>query len=253
MKKLLVVPIFLLLAFNSTAQDINSLIKEADKLEDIPNELAAFNKFKDVLKMQPNHVYSLAKASQLGSRIGSRETNSKSRDAWYATAFNYANKAVSISPLNDEGNVSLAMVLGKSSLTKSGKEKLKSAKEIKKRVDIALKTNPHNYLAWHILGRWNYELSNISSVERTAAKIFFGGIPSGSIKNAIMYFEKARTLMPYFILNYIELAKAYHKDGQVSKAIALMNTIQSFPLNTEDDARLKIEGLRMSKGWEEFQ
>ena len=250
MKNLIIIPFFLLFAFIAMAQDINSLIKEADKLEDVPNELAAFNKFKEVLKMQPNHVYSLSKASQLGSRIGSREINTKSRDAWYAVALSYANKAVSIAPLNDEANVSLAMVLGKSSLTKSAREKLKSAKEIKKRIDIALKSNPTNYLAWHILGRWNYEISSISSVERTAASIFFGGIPSASMKNAIMYFEKTRTLMPYFILNYIELAKAYHKDGQVSKAIALMNTIQAFPVNTEDDAKLKIEGLKMIRDWQ---
>ena len=65
-----------------------------------------------------------------------------------------------------------------------------------------------------------------------------------------MYFEKARTLMPYFILNYVELAKAYYKDGKVEKAIELVNSIQSFPLNTEDDARLKQEGLRLKKEWD---
>lgn len=249
MKTLLIISL-IFSSFLAKAQDINSIVKEANRLEDLPNELAAFNKFKEALRIQPNHLYSLVKASQLGSRIGARETNAKSRDSWYALALAYANRAISIAPLNDEANVALAMVLGKSSLTKSGKEKLKSAREIKTRVDIALKTNPNNYLAWHILGRWHYEISNISSVERTAAKIFFGGIPTGSLKNAIMYFEKAKTLMPHFILNYIELAKAYHRDGQVSKAIALMHTIQAFPLNTEDDARLKVEGLRMTKDWE---
>jgi tetratricopeptide (TPR) repeat protein len=250
MKTLLFIPLIFFSFFAAGAQDINSLVKEADRLEDVPDEKAAFNKFREAIRIQPNHVYSLAKASQLASRIGSREVYSKNRDTWYATALSLSNKAVSLSPLNDEANVAMAMVLGKSSLTKSGKEKLKSAKEIKKRVDIALKTNPNNYLAWHILGRWHYEISNISSVERTAAKIFFGGIPSGSVKSAIMYFEKAKTLMPHFILNYVELAKAYHKDGQVARAIALMHTIQSFPLNTEDDAKLKREGLKMAKDWE---
>lgn len=250
MKTLLIILQLIFSFFQISAQDINSLVKEADRLEDLPDELAAFNKFKEALRIQPNHLYSLVKASQLGSRIGARETSPKNRDNWYATALAYANKAITLAPLNDEANVALAMVLGKSSLTKSGKEKLNSAKEIKKRVDIALKTNPNNYLAWHILGRWHYEISNISSVERTAAKIFFGGIPTGSLKNAIMYFEKAKNLMPYFILNYIELAKAYHRDGQVSKAIALIRTIQAFPVNTEDDTKLKIEGLRMKKDWE---
>ncbi len=250
MKTFLIIPLFIVCFLRTGAQDINSIVKEADRLEDVPNETAAFNKFKEVLRINPTHLYSLTKASQLGSRIGAREINAKKRDNWYATALAHANKAIAIAPLNDEANVALAMVLGKSSLTKSGKEKLKSAREIKRRVDVALKTNPNNYLAWHILGRWHYEISNISSVEKTAAKIFFGGIPTGSVKNAIMYFEKAKSLMPHFILNYLELAKAYHKDGQVGKAVRLMQTIQSFPLNTEDDARLKIEGLRMSKDWE---
>ncbi len=249
MKLLLILP-FIIQFLGISAQDINSIVREADRLEDLPNETAAFNKFREVLKINPTHIYSLAKASQLSSRIGARETIPKTRDSWYTTAITYANKAVTLAPLDDDANVAVAMALGKASLTKSGKEKLKSAKEIKKRVDIALKTNPNNYLAWHILGRWHYEISNISSVERTAAKIFYGPIPAGSVKNAIMYFEKARTLMPHFILNYVELAKAYHKDGQVSKAISLLNAIQSFPLNTEDDARLKTEGLRMSKDWE---
>ena len=64
-----------------------------------------------------------------------------------------------------------------------------------------------------------------------------------------MYFEKAKSLEPYFILNYVELAKAYHKDNQIDKAIALMKTIQSFPLNTEDDTKLKADGLQMISSW----
>ena len=52
MKNIITIPFFLFFAFIAMAQDINSLIKEADKLEDVPNELAAFNKFKEALKMQ---------------------------------------------------------------------------------------------------------------------------------------------------------------------------------------------------------
>lgn len=249
MKMLIILPFLFFTFFKSTAQDINLLIREADRLEDIPNELAAYSKFKEALKIQPAHLYSLTKSSELCSRIGARETNSKTRDAWFAAALSYANKAIAIAPFNDQANVSMAMALGKSSLTKSGKEKLKSAKEIKKRVDIALKSNPGNYLAWHILGRWNYELSNISGVERTAAKIFYGGMPLGSVKNAIMYFEKARSIEPYFILNYVELAKAYYKNDQADKGIALIKTIQKFPVNTEDDTKLKAQGLQMINDW----
>jgi tetratricopeptide (TPR) repeat protein len=250
MKSSFTIFIFILSFTVSFAQDVNLLIKEANRLEDIPNEVAALNKFKEAIKLDPTHIYSLAKSSELCSRIGSREVSSDKRDAWYAAARAYANKALAIDPLNDQANVAMAMVSGKISLTKNGKEKIINAKEIKKLVDVALKTNPNNYLAWHILGRWNYEISNVSMIERAAAKVFFGGIPEGSLKNAIMYFEKTKTLMPYFILNYIELAKAYQRDGQSEKAITLLKTIQSFPINTEDDLKLKADALEMIKGWQ---
>jgi tetratricopeptide (TPR) repeat protein len=232
------------------AQDVEAMVKEANRLEDIPNEMAAYNKLKEVLMAKPNHLYALSKASELCSRIGTRETLASNRDKWYAQALLYANRAITVSPRNDNALVSMAMILGKASLTKSGKEKLKSAREIKRCVDVALQTNPNNYLAWHILGRWNYEISNISTFERAGAKLFYGGVPDGSLKNAIMYFEKSKTLMPLFILNYVELAKAYHKDGQKQKAIGLLKTLQAFPINTEDDAQHKLDAQWMMKNWE---
>ncbi|HSN60276.1 MAG TPA: hypothetical protein VLR49_05055 [Ferruginibacter sp.] len=250
MKLFLTISIFLLSLCTSIAQDVNSLVREADRLEDIPNEVAALEKFKEVLKIDPAHIHALSKSSELCSRIGSREANAGTRDAWFKAALGYANKAIAVAPLNDQANVSMAMILGKSTLTKSGKEKLKNARLIKKHLETALKTNPNNYLACHILGRWNYEIGNVSAVERAGAKIFYGGVPHGSIKNAIMYFEKSRSLMPGFILNYLSLANAYHKDGQVNKAISILQMIQSFPVHTEDDIKHKADALKMIKDWQ---
>ncbi len=248
--------IFSLILFSITrffyvgAQDAASLIKEADRLEAIPNELAAFNKFKEALVLQSTSIYVLTKCSELCSRIGSREKNTVNRDIYFAAANSYANKALLFAPTDDRANVVKAMALGKSSMTKSGKEKIKSAKEIKRLIDVALKTNPNNFVAWHILGRWNYEISGVGSFERAAAKVFLGGVPEGSLKNAIMYFEKARSLQPHFILNNIELAKAYHKNDEDAKAIAVLKALQAFPIATEDDPKLKLDALALINEYE---
>jgi regulator of microtubule dynamics RMD1/3-like protein len=234
-----------------SAQDLHATIREADRLEAIPNEMAALNKFKEAQRLDANNVYVLSKCSELCSRIGSRETsNTQKRDEWFKLAHGYATLAIKADPLSDQANVSMAMILGKSTLTKSGKEKLKNARAIKKHLDIALKTNPNNYLAWHILGRWNYELSNVTAIERAGAKVFYGGIPEGTLKNAISSLEKARSLQPYFILNCISLATAYHKDGQKSKAIGLLKSLQAFPVKTEDDSKHKQDALKLVKNWE---
>lgn len=251
MKALLVLLFPLLFFAQLAAQDAAVLIKEADRLEDIPNEAAALAKFKDALKLDPNNIYILSKCSELCSRIGSRETgNTAKRDEWFKLAHGYATLAIKADPVSDQANVVMAMILGKSTLTKSGKEKLRNARAIKKHLDVALKTNPNNYLAWHILGRWNYELSNVSAIERAGAKVFYGGVPDGTLKNAISSFEKARAIQPYFILNSLSLATAYHKDGQKAKAIGLLKALQAFPNKTEDDAKHKQDALKLIKNWE---
>lgn len=249
MKMLSFLLYLIVVSFSISAQDISTLIKEAEATEILPNEWGAYNKYKAILEMQPQNVQALAKCSELCSRIGSREPDAGKKGIYFNAALTYAKRAMKAAPLNDMANVSMAMALGKSSLTKSGKDKVKSVKEIKRLVEVAIRSNPNNYIAWHILGRWNYEVSNVNSFERAAARIFLGGIPEGSIKNAIMYFEKAKTISPYFILNNIELAKAYKKNNETIKAIAILKLVQSYPISTEDDTRLKSDALGLIASW----
>ncbi|MBS1741453.1 MAG: hypothetical protein JST81_00335 [Bacteroidetes bacterium] len=242
------------LFFNSLvtgAQDFNAMIKEADRLEAIPNEKAALHEFKEALKIQPLSLYALTKCSELCSRIAGREQNAQSKENYNQAAIIYARTALKIHPNSDEANVAIAIAIGRTLLKKSGKEKVSIIKEIKEYVDKALKINPKNFKAWHILGKWNYEIYNLSGLERTWAKVFYGGIPANaSLKEAITAYEKAKELNPSFALNYLELARAYHKNDETPKAIAMLKIVQSLPVQTEDDPRIKKEAATLLKNWQ---
>ena len=250
MKILTLLVIFFTIFIRSFAQDITSVINEANRLEALPNEKAAFQKFKDALKLQPTNLSALCKCSELCSRIGNREADAKSRDNYYAAAVIYAKTALKISPTNDEANTAMAIAVGRTILIKSGKEKIAAVKDIKHYADIALKTNAQNFKAWHILGKWNYEVSNLNMMERAAAKVFFGGLPDASLKNAIASYEKAKAIKPAFLLNYIELARAYNRNGESEKAMAQLNKLMQLPYQTEDDPRIKTEAQKLIKRWQ---
>ncbi len=241
--------LFLLCSFifsaGLAAQDVVALTKEGDKMEAVPDENAAFSLFKEVLKIQPVNVYALNKCSELCSRIGKRQHDKKAMDNYYTAAKTYAGIALRVAPENAESNCVMAIALGRSSLNKSGKEKIASAREIKKYVDLAIKYDPYNFKAWHVLGRWNYELSGLNMVERTAAKILYGSVPEGSITNAIYAFQKSNSITDGFILNYLELAKAYKRNDEKNKAIASLNKMMQIPNHTEDDPGIKEEGRRL--------
>ncbi len=242
---------FLLLSFFvPQAQDITTKLKEANRLEAIPDEKAALYAFKDILKIQPLNLYALTKCSELCSRIGGREVNIKTKDSYNQAAIIYAKTALKFYPQSDEANVAVAIAVGRTLLKKSGKEKISIVKDIKHYADAALKANPQNFKAWHVLGKWNYEIANLSTVEKTLAKILYGSLPDGSLRTSIAAYEKARAINPNFALNYLELAKAYEKNNNRHKAVSLLKILLTIPVKTEDDPRIKKEAVQLIRIWE---
>ncbi len=240
---------FVLLVMQVLAQDYASLIAEADRLEAIPQEKAAFLKFKEALKLQPTSLYALTKCSELCCRVGGREASTKVRDDYYATAQVYAKTALRLYPNSDDANVAMAFSIAKSLLLKSGREKITAVKELKNYGEKAVAENPKNFKAWHVLGKWHYEVSSLNAIERAAAKIIYGGLPPASLKSSIMYYEKARSLAPNFTLNFLELAKAYHRNDEKQKAIALLKQLLVIKTQTEDDPRIKKEAEGLIAKW----
>lgn len=234
----------------ATAQDVTVLVNEADRLEKVPNELAAFNKFREVLKQHPTHLYALVKCSELCSRIGKRQPSKTAMNDYYAAAKIYAETALKVNAASSDANCVMAIALGRVALSKSGKEKIAAAKEIKRYAELAIKYDANNFRAWHVLGKWHYEVSNLSGLERAAAKVFFGGVPAASLKESIAAYEKARSLDPAFVLNYLELAKAYKRNDEKAKAIAQLKALLPLAIKTEDDVLVKNEAKELLKKWE---
>ncbi len=251
MKFLIPVLIFTFSSLFSFAQDINALIKEGNRLESVPDEKGAFHKFKEVLKLSATNIYALNKCSELCSRIGQRETvNTKLRSDYYAAAKIYAETALKVDPANSEANCVMSIALGRSSMSKSGRDKIENAKEVKKYVDAAIAGDPKNFKAWHVLGRWQYEISNLNGLERGLVKLFYGGLPPATLKQSIYSFEKARALRPEFLLNYYEMAKAYKDNDNKAKAIAYLQLLITLPNQTEDDPAIKEKSRTLIKDWQ---
>lgn len=249
--KILFYILFLLLAVPvvSVAQDISVLQKEAEQLEG-SNDEAAFKKYQEILKIQPVNINAICKSSELCSTIGHRQTVKATKIDYFKTARHYAEIALRLNPNSSEANFVMAIAMGRMALISSGRERIEAVNEIRKYAELSVKANPSNYKPYHILGRWHYEVSDLSGIERTAAKIFYGGLPPASLQQAIGYYEKSMSLNPEATVNYTELAKCYTRNHQKPKAIELLNKLMTIPDKTADDARVKTEGKRLLKEWQ---
>ena len=124
------------------------------------------------------------------------------------------------------------------------------AKDVKYYAEKAIRLDPNNFRAYHILGRWNYEVSNLNIAEKSFARIFYGKLPSASLDDAIAAFEKSRAINPAFILNYLELARSYHRMDEDKKAIAYLRILLTLPNLMYDDTRAKVIARQMLTDWQ---
>jgi tetratricopeptide (TPR) repeat protein len=226
-------------------QDVNYLIKEGEQLEKEKKDADALKKYQEALQLSPNDIKALYKCSELSSSIGNRQPDKNSKLEYYNAAKLYAETALKQNADDPDANFAMAMALSRISMVTSGKEKIQDIKGIKTYAEHALEQDPTHYKSLFLMGKWNMEVSSLNVAEKAALKVLYGGLPSASIGAAIDYYEKCRKSNPNFILNYLELAKAYKSNGQSDKAIDILNRMLKLPPKTADDNDYKAEGKKL--------
>ena len=239
----------LVLPLKILSQDVNLLLREAQQQESALKEVEALQKYTQIVKLQPYHLQALCKCSELCSRIGNRQRSRSEKADYFRAARTYATAAIRVNSGSSEANFVMAMALGRMALISSGKEKITVVNEIREYAEKSIRLDPANFKPYHLMGKWNYEVCNLSLTERALAKWFYGGVPSGSFEESIRYYEKSRSLNPGFALTYLELARVYHRNDQKTKAKGLLEAMLLLPNNTCDDPRIKEEGRTLLKDW----
>lgn len=244
-------PILLILLFGSFfpplsySQDAKVLMIEAEKLEKAFHDEQALNKYLEVVKVQPQNADALAKVSELYSLLGKRQASKDKQKEYYTKGKQYAALALKANPNNSEANFAMAIAMGRMALMYSGEEKIKAVRDVRTYADKCIQLDPKNYKGYHVLGKWNYEVSDLSAFERWIVKVGYGALPKASMDDAAKYYEKSMQLNPSFLLNYLELAKVYKKKDNTDKSRALLTQMLKMPPTSSDDAKIKRLGKEL--------
>ena len=234
-----------LLFLNAQAQDAPALLKKAVDAEAAFREEEALGFFQQALRSEPHAVFILCRCSDLSCRIGNRLPDRDRKISFFKSGYQYASTAYGLDSTNSEANVMMAFSLGRLTLIQTNKERVEAAVAIKRYAERAIRYDPANFKAYHILGRWHYEVSKLNFIERTFARWFFGALPDASLADAIRNYEKSMSLRPDFMLNYLELAKALHRDGQDKRAVALLQRLGRLHDEMYDDRTVRAEGKKL--------
>ncbi|HEX6432180.1 MAG TPA: hypothetical protein VF008_31025 [Niastella sp.] len=235
----------LILPFENNAQDINTLLKDAQQLENAFKEPEALQKYLDVYRHQPTNLIALIKISELYSMVGKHQVTKEKQKEYYRNARVYAQKALQVNANSSDANVVMALAMGRMALISSGDDKIKAIKDVKNYSEKSVQLDPNNFKGYHVLAKWHYEVSDLNSVEKWLVKVAYEALPKASLEDAIKYFEKSKQLNPSFLLNYLELAKAWHRKDNDKKARELLEIMLKMPNKIAEDPGIKAKGKKL--------
>jgi tetratricopeptide (TPR) repeat protein len=231
----------------SVAQDVTTLLKEGDTLDAAMKTKQALEAYKAALELAPTNSEVLRKIAKQYAELIIDASSTSEKLSLAKTSVEYAEKSID-APGNDANSrVALAICLAKIGDLSDNKTKVTLSRRIKKLGTEALKLDPNNELAFHVLGRWHAEVSQMNPFVKGIAKIIYGDIPPASLDTAIENFRKATALNPGRVSNQIELGRVLLLAGKkeegrkfLERGLAMADTNRDDP-ETKERGRLTLK------------
>lgn len=193
-------------------------------------------------KVQPNNADILVRIARQYRHLMADAASKDEKLRLGRQALVYGQKAAALAPNNSDAQLSTAISYGKMLPYQDSGEQVRCSKLIKEGAEKAIKLNPRNDLAWHIIGRWHRNVAEISGFKKTLASLIYEKLPEASTENAVVCLEKAIEINPHRLIHYIELGRAHAQLGNKNEARKYLAKGLKMPTLEKDDEEAKSTG-----------
>lgn len=230
------------------AQDAQAFLKKGDDLDKALKNKEALQAYLEADRLQPNRSETLRLIAREYALMMADTSSKKEKTALINASLDFAQRAVKADPKNARAHLALAICYGRVAELQSAKQRIEYAKKIEEEAALAVALDPNEDYAWHVLGRWNYEIANLNPVLAFFAEKFFGKLPHGTNARAIECFRKAIALNSTRVVHHAELGRAYAAVGDKAKARQELEKALSLPSVEKDDSETKARAQQALAG-----
>jgi hypothetical protein len=207
-----------LVSASSFAADVAPLIAKVDTLDVQGKNADALAISLEAEKLAPNDAEVLRRVAKQYAEAVLDAKGDAAKKAAADKSLDYAKRAVAAAPKNALARLSLAICYGRAATVSDAKTKIAYSKLIKEHADAALALDPNNDLTHFVLGSWCYEIANLGTFLRAAARVVYGALPSATNEDAAKFLERAVQLNPRRVCSHASLGRCYVALGQKDKA-----------------------------------
>ncbi|HEY2625434.1 MAG TPA: tetratricopeptide repeat protein [Candidatus Udaeobacter sp.] len=224
------------------AESFDDLLKEGKAFEKQFQATDALPLYLAAEKLEPKNPELLVRIARQYRYLMTDASDTPEKLRLGRMALEYSMRAAACGPKDCDAQLAPAITLGKMLPYLPTKQQIVASPQIKQSVDKALAIDSRNDNAWHILGRWNRVLAEVSSAKRFVAGLIYGQLPQGSYEDAEKAMKKAIALNPHRLMHYIELGRIYAQMGRKEEARQFINKGLAMPDTEKDDSETKQRG-----------
>jgi hypothetical protein len=186
---------------------------------------------------------SLCNAAALAVDLGEFNPDRDQRDSLFTVAEQYARAAVAANPNGAQGHFALARALGRRALTLGIRDRARYGVAVREEALAALTIDPRHAGALHVMGVWNQQVMQLSSIQRLIAKTILGAKAFGkaSWQQAVQSLEDAVAIEPDRIVHRLDLARVYIARKRNAEARDQLLWIRAAPVTDYNDPHYKRE------------
>ncbi|XP_055452647.1 LOW QUALITY PROTEIN: regulator of microtubule dynamics protein 3 [Psammomys obesus] len=238
---------------SSGLEDVLPLLQQADELHQgsEQNKREGFQLLlnnKLAYGSQQDFLWRLARAYSDMSELTEEESEKKSY------ALNGKEEAEAALKKGDESAEShqwYAVLCGQLAEHEGISKRIQSGFSFKEHVDKAIALQPADPRGHFLLGRWCYQVSHLSWLEKKTATALFESPVSATVQDALQSFLKVEELQPGFSkAGRVYISKCYRELGKNSEARKWMKLAQELPDVTNEDSAFQkdLEELEVILG-----
>lgn len=180
-------------------------------------------------------------AKQLAQKMSDTDSTAEKRQLG-REALDYARRAVEADPDNAQARLSLAICYGRLAQVEGPRTRMEYSRRIMEEATFATRLDPRLDYAWHVLGRWHYEVATLNTALRAIAQAVYGRLPDASLEQAADHLERAIRTGPPRVVHHIELGRTYAALGRAEEARAQFQKGLALPSKEKDDEETKKRG-----------
>ncbi|CAG0915375.1 unnamed protein product [Notodromas monacha] len=147
------------------------------------------------LKDDAEWAWRMSKACHMKSSM-SPARGSGAEKEWIYKGIEHAEKALQLNSESADAHKWFAINVGSRGKFLSVKEKIQDGFTFKDHLEKAIALKPLDFVLYHLLGRFCFEVSQLSVWERSIASTLFAAPPTSSFPEALELFERADALNP---------------------------------------------------------